>query len=170
MKPVLERIRDEFRPDVAALPVSRMVFQYRHGGVNSFCREISPTLLEESYQYTAGPEDAAEWAKTLGARWVFGYATFVFGSWSVPPVLQQFRLALRAAGIERALLPLRPFDSIDLPVESNSLAPRRRLLLTSLRLADLWQRTDQRLSRFAIYRGVRRIFRRLLPAASEHHH
>lgn len=170
MPPVLERIRNEYQPDVAALPVSKMVFYFRAGGVNSFCRELSAEMLDESYQYTAGPKEAAAWAKTLGVKYVFGYATFVFGRWVVPPVLHQFRLALRALGIESALLPLRPFDSLDLPTQSGSLAVRRRVLLGWLRIADFSQRADQRLTGFALYRGIRRLVRRLLPTTSGHHH
>ncbi len=170
MPPVLERIRNEFQPDVAALPVSKMVFYFRNGGVNSFCRALSTRLLDDSYQYTAGPQEAAAWAKTLGVKYVFGYATFVFGRWFVPPVLHQFRLALRAVGVEHALLPLRPFDSLDLPTQSGALALRRRVLLGWLHIADLSQRADQRLTGFALYRGVRRAVRRLLPASSDHHH
>ena len=38
MLPVLGEVRERFRPEVAFLPVSKMVYAYETGGVNGFCR------------------------------------------------------------------------------------------------------------------------------------
>jgi hypothetical protein len=72
----LERVRRDYAPTVAFVPVSRMTYAYAHGGVNGFCRKISTGLLDQSFQYTAGPEDAVKWSRLLDARCVVPYATF----------------------------------------------------------------------------------------------
>ena len=55
MKPVVERVGQAYRPDVAFLPVSKWICHYKSGGVNGFCRYLDQERLEQSFQYTAGP-------------------------------------------------------------------------------------------------------------------
>ncbi|MGH6689749.1 MAG: MBL fold metallo-hydrolase [Gammaproteobacteria bacterium] len=112
MTPVLERVKCVYRPDVAFLPVSRMVFTYRGGGVNAFCRYLDRGLLGRSFQYTAGPEQAAAWAAVLDARWIVPYATFTFPRRDAPEGVARFASALRSMGLGRRLYPLRPLDAL----------------------------------------------------------
>lgn len=148
MMPVLERVAQLYRPDVAFLPVSKMVYRYEWGGVNGFCRYLDHDLLDRSFQYTAGPEDASGWAAALGARSVAPYALFVFSRWAAPREIPQFGDALRKWGISRAFYPLRTLDSLsagDLGSGFESRA-RRRMLLA-------WFRTATPLRH--AYRGLR---------------
>ncbi len=85
MLPVLERVKKEYAPDLAFLPISQMVYAWKDGGVNGFCRYVDTELLERSFQYTAGPDQAAEWVKALGVATVSPYATFIFKSTSPSP-------------------------------------------------------------------------------------
>jgi L-ascorbate metabolism protein UlaG (beta-lactamase superfamily) len=172
MQQVLERVRDEYRPSLAFLPISRMIYRYEHGGVSGFCRYIDDTLLNRDFQYTAGPEDGAEWVRLLGVRTVVPYATFTFSRLSTPRQLKGFAAALDRLGLGSTLLPLRPLDALDVSDlnESTDAARRRRLLRAwhgaSARVSQL----DSRLWQFAPYRFSRRV---LFGAASRpgiHHH
>jgi L-ascorbate metabolism protein UlaG (beta-lactamase superfamily) len=172
MLPVLERVRKEWAPDVAFLPVSRMTYEWRHGGVNGFCRYVDTDLLERSFQYTAGPEQALEWARALGVRRVVPYATFNFTPFDVPAQAAEFDRVLRSAGAGHLLLPLRPFDSAgaaDLTDHSQP-ALRRRYLKTVMRTASAARRMDHRLSRNVGYRLVKRVLKGRSPAPAPHHH
>src|SRR5262249_44150338 len=40
MHEALERVRHQWPPNVVFLPISRMVYEYRYGGVNGFCRYV----------------------------------------------------------------------------------------------------------------------------------
>ena len=112
MRPVVERVGQMYRPDVALLPVSKWICHYKTGGVNAFCRYLDQEMLEQSFQYTAGPEDAADWAVLLGAPTVVPYATFTFVRGKVPPEVAQFAEELRRRGIGRRFYPMRPLDSL----------------------------------------------------------
>jgi L-ascorbate metabolism protein UlaG (beta-lactamase superfamily) len=68
MRPVLERVGRLYSPDVAFLPVSKWICHYRSGGVNGFCRYLDQEMLDQSFQYTASPADAADWSLLLGAQ------------------------------------------------------------------------------------------------------
>ncbi len=125
MKPALERVAREYRPDVAFLPVSKMIYRYRFGGVNSFCRRIDRSLIDRSFQYTAGPEDAAAWARLLGARVFAPYATFLFSPWSASPQAAKFRRTMRSCGLDDRVIPLKPLDTITAADLTRS--PRARL-------------------------------------------
>ncbi len=45
MRPVLERVEREYHPDVVFLPVSRVVYHYREGSLNQFCRYVDEDLV-----------------------------------------------------------------------------------------------------------------------------
>jgi len=113
MRPVLARVRDEYRPSVAFLPISKMVYDYATGGVNGFCRFLDADLFRSSFQYTASAEDAAEWVATLRPRWVCPYAIFTFSRWATSPEIADFAQALRRLGLADRLFPLRPLDALD---------------------------------------------------------
>jgi len=171
MVPVLERVRREWAPDIAFLPVSRMTYPWKYGGVNGFCRNIDTTLIGQSFQYTASPEQAVEWARALDARRVVPYATFNFMPSEVPPQAREFDQALGAAGLGNLLLPLRPFDAAepaDLLNNTRS-TMRREFLVTLLRAGAAANRIDLRLKKHLPYRA----FKRMLftpPDYSAHHH
>ncbi len=112
---LMEEIRERYRPQIVFLPISKSVFSYRYGGANGFCRYLDQELVTQSFQYTAGPEEAAEWVSRLDAPLVTPYAIFTFSRWSMPPVVAQFHDALRARGLGERLYPLRPLDSLGLP-------------------------------------------------------
>jgi hypothetical protein len=108
MEGVLKRVRDEYHPSVAFLPISRMMYRYQWGGVNAFCRYVDSTLLDKEFQYTAGPQEAAEWVRLLDVSTVVPYATFTFSRLATPPSLSEFEAALNQKGLGATLLPLRP--------------------------------------------------------------
>jgi L-ascorbate metabolism protein UlaG (beta-lactamase superfamily) len=112
MGPVLDEVRERCLPDLAFLPVSKMIYEYRHGGVNGFCRTITPELLDKRFQYTASPEDAASWAARLGVRWAVPYAAFCIDRWEPFPAFGDVVGAFDRAGLSRVLLPMRPLDAI----------------------------------------------------------
>ena len=172
MLPVLERVKREWAPDAAFLPVSRMTYQWRHGGVNGFCRYVDTDLLERSFQYTAGPEQALEWARALGVRRVIPYATFNFTPFDVPAQVAEFDRVLHSAGAGNLLLPLRPFDGAGPADLSDGSQPamRRRFLKTVLRTASAARRIDHRLSGNLGYRLVKRVLKGRSPAPAAHHH
>jgi len=172
MNSVLARVRDEYRPSVAFLPISRMIYRYEHGGVNGFCRYIDTTLLGQDFQYTAGPKEAAEWVRLLGVSTVVPYATFTFSPYATPHELNRFAAALEQNGLEATLLPLRPLDSLELPDLDDSVraARRRHFLRTWHRSAAQAAQLDQRLRHYALYRFGRRLLAGPAPSTASHHH
>jgi hypothetical protein len=112
MGPVLERVGRLYHPDVAFLPVTKWICHYKYGGVNAFCRYLDQDLFKRSFQYVAGPEDAAEWSLLLGSPVVVPYATFTFSGWKITPETVQFRGALARRGIGSRFFPMRPLDSL----------------------------------------------------------
>src|SRR5262245_16281245 len=172
MNSVLARVRDEYRPSVAFLPISRMLYRYEHGGVNGFCRYIDTTLLGQDFQYTAGPEEAAEWVRLLGVSTVVPYATFTFSPFATPHELNRFAAALKQNGLEATLLPLRPLDSLELSdLDGSFRAARRRHFLRAWhRSAAQVAQVDQRLRQHALYRFGRRLLAGAAPSTSSHHH
>jgi L-ascorbate metabolism protein UlaG (beta-lactamase superfamily) len=171
MLPALERVRQEWAPDVAFLPVSRMTYAWKHGGVNGFCRSVDTNLLDQWFQYTASAEQAVEWARRLGVRRVVPYATFNFTPYDVPPQAREFDLALKAAGLSRLLLPLRPFDAAepDDLTDSAQAAIRREYLLTVLRTGAAAKKIDGRLKHNLGYRLVKRVLSRRSSLPAIHH-
>jgi L-ascorbate metabolism protein UlaG (beta-lactamase superfamily) len=170
MTDVLMRVRDEFNPSLAFLPISKMIYRYEHGGVNGFCRYIDDTLVEREFQYTAGPDDAAEWVKLLGVSTVVPYATFTFRPNSTPDHLVAFIDALEQQGLGSSLLPLRPMDSIDLSDlnRSGRAKNRRARLRTWHQLNNRLSNLDRRLSQFRAYKLARRALTG--PTSTLHHH
>ncbi len=160
MIPVLERVAELYRPAVAFLPVSKMIYRYEWGGVNAFCRELDHALLDKSFQYTAGPEDAARWARALDTRTVAPYALFTFSRRAAPPEIAAFADAMKAVGISAAAYPLRPLDSLSRRDVERTLRSeaRRRMLLGWFR-AGAWFGRAARLS------GAGRLYRALRNAA-----
>jgi len=160
MRAELERVRLEYRPTVAFLPISRMTYSYRGGGVNGFCRHIDTKNLCEEFQYTAGPDLAAEWSQILDAKWIVPYATFTFGRTATSPRVAEFADQLAAIGLIERLLALRPMDSVELKdIDRGWRSEFRRIFLTA------WFRTvrhineiDRWLQTFAVYREARRVF------------
>jgi len=171
MHDVLKRVRDNYRPSVAFLPISRMVYRYEHGGVNGFCRYIDNTLLDKDFQYTAGPMEAAEWVQLLGVSTVVPYATFTFSRHRTPPEVNEFAVALGQKGMRSALLPLRPLDALDLcDLDGSAYAQRRRRVLRWWHHAGARAvRADQRLRQHAAYRLARRLLG-AGPVSARHHH
>ncbi|MGH9202690.1 MAG: MBL fold metallo-hydrolase, partial [Vicinamibacterales bacterium] len=172
MLPALERVRRDTAPDLAFLPISRMTYRWQYGGVNGFCRYVDTDLLDQSFQYTAGAEQAIQWAQTLGVRRVVPYATFNFSPFDVPAQSKQFDEALTAAGLSHLLLPLRPFDAAgpaDL-TDASQPAMRRRYLLTVLRAGATAKRLDRKLKNNLGYRLVKRVIQGRAPRPTAHHH
>jgi L-ascorbate metabolism protein UlaG (beta-lactamase superfamily) len=171
MLPALERVRREWAPDVAFLPVSRMQYAYRYGGVNGYCRNVDTTLLDQWFQYTAGSEQAIEWARTLGVKRVIPYATFNFTPFDVPAQSREFDEALKAAQLTDLLLPLRPFDAAtpDDLSDTSQASMRRQYLLTVLRAGAAAKRIDRRLKHNLGYRLVKRVLQGP-PRQAAHHH
>jgi L-ascorbate metabolism protein UlaG (beta-lactamase superfamily) len=172
MNSVLARVRDEYRPSVAFLPISRMIYRYKHGGVNGFCRYIDDLLLNQEFQYTAGPEEAAEWVRLLGVSTVVPYATFTFSPHATSDQLDGFAAALNDRGLVGTLLPLRPMDSLDLSDLNGSFraALRRRLLCDWHRAGARLSEMDRRLRRHAAYRFGRRLLLGAASRTTRHHH
>lgn len=171
MLPALERVRREKAPDVAFLPISRMKYSWRYGGVNGYCRYVDTDLIDKSFQYTADARQATEWARALGVRRVTPYATFNFAPFDVPAESKEFDEALTAAGLGDLLLPLRPFDSAG-PADLTDASPaalRRRYLLTVLRAGATARRLDRRLKHNLGYRLVKRVIQGA-PRPAAHHH
>lgn len=162
MTPVLERVAQLYRPDIAFLPVSKMVYRYEWGGVNAFCRYLDCSLLDKSFQYTAGPEDAAQWAATLGAKSVAPYALFVFSRWATPPEIPRFANALKARRIPSVLYPLRPLDSLSADDMDGSLVSRawRGMLVGWFRTAASFAHAAQVSGMAQAYRKLRRLVSR----------
>ena len=130
MRQVVERVA-AYKPDVAFLPVSRMIYKYGWGGVNSFCRYLDRTLLDRWFQYTAGPDYAAELAAASGARYAVPYATFTFSRFAAAPEEMQFGAVLRGRSRAESFYPLQPMDSIalaDLRDGMRSSVRRRKLV------------------------------------------
>lgn len=172
MLPALERVRRDWAPDLAFLPISRMTYAWRHGGVNGFCRYVDTDLLDQWFQYTAGAAQAIEWARALGVRRVVPYATFNFSPFDVPAQSKEFDEALRATGRNDLLLPLRPFDAAgpsDL-TDASQPAIRRQYLLTVLRAGAAAKRIDRRLKNNLGYRLVKRVLQGGATRPSTHHH
>jgi L-ascorbate metabolism protein UlaG (beta-lactamase superfamily) len=169
MKPVLERIRDQYQPDLAFLPVSKMVYRYEWGGVNAFCRYLDTTMVDKDFQYTASGEDAAEWVSVLKPQLTAPYATFNFPRWSTPAQVSVFESALSHLGLQNTLFPFRPFDAL----ESSDFQPgtsrelRRRALVRWFKFGATMSRYHQRLLTNRIYRFISwRIRERI---ETEHH-
>lgn len=158
MLPVLERIRDQHHPDIAFLPVSKMVYSYEHGGVNGFCRYIDNKLLNQSFQYTASADDAAEWVDILRPKMVSPYATFNFSRWSTPREVSQFAQALRKRGLGSLLFPLRPLVCVstkDLMTAGTFHEIRRRGWIFWFQMGAAAKSFDRKLHRMRIYRYLR---------------
>lgn len=172
MRPVLEKVRQMYQPDIAFLPVSKMMYQYKHGGVNGFCRYLDRSLLNERFQYTAGPEDAAEWLAVLNAKWVVPYATFTFSRWATPLAVSRFWKALRPFRLDRCLYPLRPLDSLE-PSDLNGVPSsmmRRWTILAWFRIGGIWRVLLRRLQSYRSYRFLRRAVSQYLPSRASRHH
>lgn len=172
MLPALERVRREWTPDIAFLPVSRLKYSWREGGVSGYCRDVNTDLLDQWFQYTASPEQAAEWARTLGARRFVPYATFTFSPFAVAPEALDFERALKAGGLGALFLPLRPFDSAE-PMDLSDTGQstmRRQYLSAFLRAGVAAKRLDSLLKTNPGYRLVKRVLRRQAPVAEHHDH
>jgi L-ascorbate metabolism protein UlaG (beta-lactamase superfamily) len=142
MRSVVERVGQMYRPDVAFLPVSKWICHYKSGGVNAYCRYLDQEMFERSFQYTAGPEDAADWSVLLGAPTVVPYATFTFARGKIPPEVVQFGKELRRRGIGRRFFPMRPLDSLaatDLGDGLRSRSRRWRLVAWSRGVGGLYR-------------------------------
>ena len=112
MTAILDRVREEFQPNVAFLPCSDVVYRYDQGGGNRFCRYFDRARAGASVQYTAPPEEAARWARILDAPIVIPYALFLFSRWATHPGIRGLARALDAAGLGDRFWPLRPLGSI----------------------------------------------------------
>jgi L-ascorbate metabolism protein UlaG (beta-lactamase superfamily) len=166
----LSRVRAEHAPTLAFLPISQMIYSVQGGGVNGFCRYVDTTMLGKSFQYTAGPKEAAQWVKTLDVQTVVPYATFTFSPRATPGEVADLLRALRTEGLSDRLLPLPTQGAVepgDLDGSSRALTRRRRLqqwFATGARVSRL----DRRLKQNPAYRFARRLVSR--QAAPVHHH
>ncbi|HEX3409843.1 MAG TPA: MBL fold metallo-hydrolase [Candidatus Binataceae bacterium] len=131
MRSVLERAEREYHPDVVFLPVSRVVYTYRDGSLNQFCRYVDEALVPASFQYTAGPEEAAQWSQSMSAGLIVPYATFGFTRWADRAQVMRFGAEMKDLGAGDRFFPLRPLDSIGLPdlLRTPRSRARRRMLL-----------------------------------------
>jgi L-ascorbate metabolism protein UlaG (beta-lactamase superfamily) len=155
MIPVLQRIREEHKPDVAFLPVSKMIYYYKWGGVNGFCSHLDNTLLDQSFQYTASADDAAHWVEVLKPQIVSPYATFNFAPWSTPREVSLFAKALQARGLGHLLYPVRTLQGVsasELASKSASMALRRKALIQWFHLGAAIKRWDRKLQKLRLYR------------------
>jgi L-ascorbate metabolism protein UlaG (beta-lactamase superfamily) len=123
-----DAVRDRYHPDVAFLPVSRMVYHVKWGGPSAFRRHVDTGCFEDSFQYTAGPEDAAEWAARLQARRVVPYATFTLARVSESREAWQFWRALRRRGLGAGFCPLPPLGTLDARHVREGFSSKRRRL------------------------------------------
>jgi L-ascorbate metabolism protein UlaG (beta-lactamase superfamily) len=172
MDGVLKRVRAEYHPSVVFLPISRMMYRYQWGGVNAFCRYVDSTLLDKEFQYTAGPQEAAEWVRLLGVSTVVPYATFTFSRLTTPAQLSEFAAALNQKGLGATLLPLRPLDTLD-PSDldgSGRAARRRRFLCRWHRVAARTSKLDRRLQQYVGYRFARRLLSGAASSGTSLHH
>ena len=161
MIPVLERVRDVYRPTVAFLPISKMIYDYETGGVNGFCRFMDSERFGKSFQYTASAEDAARWVAVLQPLWACPYAIFAFSRWAASLEIAEFAAALRRLDEGHRLFPLRPMDALDRTdlVVSPRARRRRWFRLQQSCLAAGVARRDRHLRRWLAYRVLRRGFR-----------
>ena len=135
MDAVMAEVRRRYAPDIAFLPISKMVYSYRWGGNNSFCRYLDRRLVDQFFEYTGGPEDAAAWTETLQPKVVVPYATFTLQRWATPESVVAFGRALDARGLGDRLHPLRPLDSLDASdLEGPEARLRRRAAMTLFRV------------------------------------
>ena len=170
MREALARVRTEHQPTVAFLPISRMVYAYRDGGVNGFCRYMDTRLLDQSFQYTAGPNEAAEWVRELGVSTVVPYATFTFNPRATPGEVADFAQALDRSGLGSHLLPLATLGAVepgDLDGSARALR-RRRSLRRWFSTGASASRLDRRLKQIPVYRFARRLMTGA--EAIGHHH
>lgn len=167
MLEVLDRLRRDHRPSIAFLPVSKMVYDYRTGGVNGFCRSFDADLQGRSFQYTASAADAARWAERLQPTYVVPYALFAFPRWSTSPEIMDFGGCLARVGLAERFSPLRPLEALDARDLAAGLRAeiRRRTRVAGHRLADALRRIDARARQHAAYRLSRRAVRAALTEA-----
>ncbi len=162
MKTVLQRVRDQYKPLFAFLPVSKMIYRYEWGGVNGFCRYLDNTLVDQSFQYTASADDAAQWVQVLQPKWAAPYATFNFSRWSTPPEVSQFAKVLKTSGLRKSLYPVRPFDFLASSDFLKSKEFQRRALIRWFQLGSSARELDRWLQKNRLYRYLKY---RLIPAS-----
>jgi L-ascorbate metabolism protein UlaG (beta-lactamase superfamily) len=160
MRADLERVRVEHRPTVAFLPVSRMTYAYANGGVNGFCRAVDTDTVTREFQYTAGPELAVDWVRTLDPKLVAPYATFAFERNMADPEIWGFATAMEQAGMADRLMLLRPLDAVepDDLRDRPSAIRRRKFLRRWAWLAAARTRVDRSYGRRFPYRLVKRFW------------
>ena len=163
MKPVLKRVQEEHRPDVAFLPISKLIYSNRQGGVNAYCRYVDNTSIDIEYQYTASPEEAAEWVTILEPRRVVPYAVFTFSRWNIPLEIPAFSRALKRLNRWDRLMPLRTLDSLS----SADLQPsayqelRRRSILFWFEVGAVLKRYHRKLQKHGPYRVAVKVFQKI---------
>ncbi len=171
MPAALARVREEHKPTVAFLPISRMVYSYRHGGVNGFCRYMDTSMLDRSFQYTAGAAEAAQWVRELNVDTVVPYATFTFNPRATPGEVADLLEALRQEGMNDRLLPLPTQGAVepsDLDGSARALR-RRRTLQQWFATGARASRLDRRLKQIPAYRFARRLMSGAGGAPAHHH-
>jgi len=115
-------------------------------------------MLDQSFQYTASPADAADWSLLLGAQVLVPYATFTFARWKVPPEVVQFGSELRRRGIGSRFYPLRPLESLtatDLDDGLRSRSRRWALVAWASGVGGVY-RVGRRMGAGRAYRNLRR--------------
>jgi L-ascorbate metabolism protein UlaG (beta-lactamase superfamily) len=170
MTGVLEKVRELYQPQIAFLPVSRMVYSFAGGSVNGFCRYLDSHLLTQTFQYTASADDAAEWVRLLGAPYAAPYATFTFSRWHSPAEVSRFRRALKSRGLGDCFYPFSSMDGVSLSdLDGSFLARiRRGWAVTLCRARVALQQLDRKLQRVQVYRLLRRMLKS--PGAETAHH
>lgn len=151
-----EEIRERFRPDVAFLPVSRMVYHIKWGGPSAFRRRVDTGTVDGVFQYTAGPEDAAEWAARLRAPRVVPYATFTLTRATESREAGEFWRALRRLDLGGRFCPLPPLGTLGGADVRDTIAARWRRLSWLARFCAI-RALSAVSQRPGVTRGVRRL-------------
>lgn len=127
----------------------------------NFAAMWTRTWCRRRFQYTAGPEEAAQWSRSMGAGLLVPYATFGFTRWADRAQVMQFGAALKEIGAGDRFYPLRPLDSIATPDLERAMQSRaRRRLLLSWHHGISGLRRAGQISGFfraceAVFRGLR---------------
>ena len=171
MPAALARVREEHRPTVAFLPISRMEYSVADGGVNGFCRYVDTNILTKSFQYTAGPKEAVQWIRELDVQTVVPYATFTFNPRATPGEVAELLTELRSVGLGDRLLPLPTQGAVEpMDLDGSSRAVRRRRGLQQwFATGAKVSRLDRRLKKNPAYRFARRLVSGGSTPAAHHH-
>ena len=112
MRPIVKRVGQTYRPDVAFLPVSKWICHYKFGGVNAFCRYLNQEMLEQSFQYTARSGRCGRLVIIAGRSDGRALCDLHFRTRKDSARNRAVRQELHRRGIGRRFYPMRPLDSL----------------------------------------------------------